>query len=125
MAFPWQCTGIGGPSGTLDEERNPSTFIFTCRVPGSTWALELAKHNLVHNYFLVGVTEELEDFVAMLEYSLPRMFRGALDLYVSGWLLVVAAYGASSQGTGMGERKEGTDFPGPSKLGEHTVTDIP
>ncbi|XP_045117074.1 heparan sulfate 2-O-sulfotransferase 1-like isoform X2 [Portunus trituberculatus] len=55
-----------------------------CWVPGSTWALELAKHNLVHNYFLVGVTEELEEFVAMLEYSLPRMFRGALDLYVSG-----------------------------------------
>lgn len=44
----------------------------------------MAKHNLVRNYFLVGVTEELEDFVAMLEYSLPRLFRGALDLYVSG-----------------------------------------
>ncbi|XP_053631212.1 heparan sulfate 2-O-sulfotransferase 1 isoform X2 [Cherax quadricarinatus] len=55
-----------------------------CWVPGSSWALELAKHNLVHNYFLVGVTEELEDFVAMLEYTLPRMFKGALDLYVSG-----------------------------------------
>lgn len=55
-----------------------------CWVPGSSWALEMAKHNLVRNYFLVGVTEELEDFVAMLEYSLPRLFRGALDLYVSG-----------------------------------------
>ncbi|XP_071518483.1 heparan sulfate 2-O-sulfotransferase 1-like isoform X2 [Panulirus ornatus] len=55
-----------------------------CWVPGSSWALELAKHNLVHNYFLVGVTEELEDFVAMLEYALPRLFKGALDLYVSG-----------------------------------------
>lgn len=53
-------------------------------MPGSSWALEMAKHNLVRNYFLVGVTEELEDFVAMLEYSLPRLFRGALDLYVSG-----------------------------------------
>ncbi|XP_045596179.1 heparan sulfate 2-O-sulfotransferase 1 isoform X2 [Procambarus clarkii] len=55
-----------------------------CWIPGSSWALELAKHNLVHNYFLVGVTEEMEDFVAMLEYSLPRMFKGALDLYILG-----------------------------------------
>ncbi|XP_042230824.1 heparan sulfate 2-O-sulfotransferase 1-like [Homarus americanus] len=55
-----------------------------CWIPGSSWALEMAKHNLVQNYFLVGVTEELEDFVAMLEYSLPRLFKGALDLYVSG-----------------------------------------
>ena len=67
------------------------TCAFSCRVPGSTWALELAKHNLVHNYFLVGVTEELEEFVAMLEYSLPRMFRGALDLYVSGRLWVLSS----------------------------------
>ncbi|XP_063612785.1 heparan sulfate 2-O-sulfotransferase 1-like isoform X1 [Penaeus indicus] len=55
-----------------------------CWVPGSAWALEQAKHNLVHNYFLVGVTEELKDFVAMLEYSLPQMFKGALDLYITG-----------------------------------------
>lgn len=55
-----------------------------CRVPGNAWALEQAKHNLVHNYFLVGVTEELKDFVAMLEYSIPQMFKGALDLYISG-----------------------------------------
>ncbi|KAK4306484.1 hypothetical protein Pmani_021696 [Petrolisthes manimaculis] len=55
-----------------------------CWVPGSSWALEEAKHNLVHNYLLVGVTEELEGFVALLEYTLPRFFRGALDLYISG-----------------------------------------
>lgn len=54
------------------------------RVPGSGWALDQAKHNLLHSYFLVGVTEEMVDFVAMLEYSLPRFFRGAYDLYLSG-----------------------------------------
>ncbi|KAK4317654.1 hypothetical protein Pmani_011276 [Petrolisthes manimaculis] len=55
-----------------------------CWVPGSSWALEQAKHNLVHKYLLVGVTEEMGDFVAMLEYSLPRLFKGAYDLYLSG-----------------------------------------
>lgn len=43
-----------------------------CRKPGSEWALEQAKYNLVNNYFLVGVTEEMEDFIYLLELSLPR-----------------------------------------------------
>ncbi|XP_050715686.1 heparan sulfate 2-O-sulfotransferase 1-like isoform X2 [Eriocheir sinensis] len=55
-----------------------------CWVPGSNWALEQAKQNLIHKYFLVGVTEEMGDFVAMMEYALPRIFRGAYDLYLSG-----------------------------------------
>lgn len=42
------------------------------RRPGSEWALEQAKFNLVNNYFLVGVTEEMEDFIYLLELSLPR-----------------------------------------------------
>lgn len=42
------------------------------RNPGSLWALEQAKQNLVNNYFLVGVTEEMEDFIYLLELSLPR-----------------------------------------------------
>lgn len=51
-----------------------------CFVPGSQWALDQAKRNLVSEYFLVGLTEELESFVEMLEISLPRFFEGALDL---------------------------------------------
>lgn len=43
-----------------------------CWKPGSQWALEQAKFNLVNNYFLVGVTEEMEDFIYLLELSLPR-----------------------------------------------------
>lgn len=43
-----------------------------CWEPGSKWALEQAKHNLVNEYFLVGVTEQMEDFVDLLEKSLPR-----------------------------------------------------
>lgn len=51
---------------------------------GSRWALDQAKYNLVNEYLLVGVTEELEDFIMILEAALPRFFRGATDLYRSG-----------------------------------------
>ncbi|KAJ8011381.1 hypothetical protein DPEC_G00057570 [Dallia pectoralis] len=55
-----------------------------CWNVGSHWALEQAKFNLVNEYLLVGVTEELEDFVMMLEAALPRFFRGAAELYKTG-----------------------------------------
>uniref|UniRef100_A0A3Q4ATC4 Heparan sulfate 2-O-sulfotransferase 1 n=1 Tax=Mola mola TaxID=94237 RepID=A0A3Q4ATC4_MOLML len=55
-----------------------------CWNVGSQWALEEAKYNLVNEYMLVGVTEELEDFVMMLEAALPRFFRGATELYKTG-----------------------------------------
>ncbi|KAJ8357408.1 hypothetical protein SKAU_G00202020 [Synaphobranchus kaupii] len=55
-----------------------------CWNTGSQWALEQAKYNLVNEYLLVGVTEELEDFVMMLEAALPRYFRGATELYRTG-----------------------------------------
>ncbi|XP_013881378.1 heparan sulfate 2-O-sulfotransferase 1 [Austrofundulus limnaeus] len=55
-----------------------------CWNVGSQWALDQAKYNLVNEYMLVGVTEELEDFVMMLEAALPRFFRGATDLYKTG-----------------------------------------
>lgn len=57
---------------------------FLCRNVGSQWALEQAKYNLVNEYMLVGVTEELEDFVMMLEAALPRFFKGATELYKTG-----------------------------------------
>lgn len=56
---------------------------------GSRWALEQAKYNLINEYFLVGVTEELEDFIMLLEATLPRFFRGATELYRTGiWIAV-------------------------------------
>ncbi|KAF2349408.1 Sulfotransferase [Trinorchestia longiramus] len=55
-----------------------------CWVPGSEWALQQAKHNLVHQYLVVGITEEMESFVALLEGALPRVFHGALQLYQQG-----------------------------------------
>lgn len=55
-----------------------------CWVPGSEWALSQAKLNLVQHYFLVGVTEELQDFIALLEAALPRFFQGAANYFVEG-----------------------------------------
>ncbi|XP_013110004.2 heparin sulfate O-sulfotransferase [Stomoxys calcitrans] len=52
-----------------------------CWEPGSQWALDMAKTNLVNKYFLVGVTEQMEDFVDLLERSLPRMFHGFREYY--------------------------------------------
>lgn len=52
-----------------------------CWNPGSTWALEEAKRNLVNQYFLVGVTEEMKEFVRLLELALPRFYRGATDYF--------------------------------------------
>ncbi|XP_070582155.1 heparan sulfate 2-O-sulfotransferase 1-like [Ptychodera flava] len=55
-----------------------------CWRPGSKWALEQAKHNLVEHFFLVGVTEQLEEFVAVLEASLPSMFHGSIERFQTG-----------------------------------------
>ncbi|KAK9869801.1 hypothetical protein WA026_003533 [Henosepilachna vigintioctopunctata] len=54
-----------------------------CRKPGNKWALAEAKKNIVTNYLLVGVTEELQDFISLLEITIPRMFKGALDHYLN------------------------------------------
>uniref|UniRef100_A0A1A8QAP3 Uronyl-2-sulfotransferase n=1 Tax=Nothobranchius pienaari TaxID=704102 RepID=A0A1A8QAP3_9TELE len=53
-----------------------------CREPG-VWALERAKQNVLDNYLLVGVLEELEDVLLMLERLLPHYFSGVLDIYKS------------------------------------------
>lgn len=53
------------------------------RKPGSQWALEQAKHNLVNHYLLVGVTEEMLDFISVLEAVLPRIFKGATEHYLN------------------------------------------
>uniref|UniRef100_A0AAV2KG76 Uronyl 2-sulfotransferase n=1 Tax=Knipowitschia caucasica TaxID=637954 RepID=A0AAV2KG76_KNICA len=51
-----------------------------CREPG-VWALEKAKQNVMENYLLVGILEELEDVLLLLERLLPQYFSGAVDIY--------------------------------------------
>lgn len=53
-----------------------------CWKPGNKWALEEAKNNLLNDYLLVGVTEEMDDFIALLEATIPRIFKGAVDHYL-------------------------------------------
>lgn len=67
----------------------PKPNFLQCRVPGSSWALEQAKRNLVNSYFLVGLTEELQDFVEILEVSYPRIFKGATAKFLTGMLLLL------------------------------------
>lgn len=55
---------------------------FSTREPG-VWALERAKQNVQENYLLVGVLEELEDVLLLLERLLPHYFTGVLNIYKS------------------------------------------
>lgn len=47
------------------------------------WALERAKQNVLENYLLVGILEELEDVLLLLERLLPHYFTGVLSIYKS------------------------------------------
>lgn len=50
------------------------------REPG-LWALERAKQNVLENYLLVGILEELEDVLLLFERLLPQYFTGVVDIY--------------------------------------------
>lgn len=54
-----------------------------CWKPGSKWALEEAKRNLVRHYLVVGLTEDMESFIRVLEATLPRLFAGATHHYLT------------------------------------------
>lgn len=49
----------------------------------SQWALEKAKQNVLEHYLLVGVLEELEDVLLLLERLLPHFFSDVLNIYHS------------------------------------------
>ncbi|XP_072035446.1 uronyl 2-sulfotransferase-like [Amphiura filiformis] len=73
----WECTGL-------------NTFYIVpffcgqhtnCRTP-SMWALNQAIENVEEDYLFVGILEELEDSLSVLERLLPSMFKGALEHYL-------------------------------------------
>ncbi|OON24041.1 heparan sulfate 2-O-sulfotransferase [Opisthorchis viverrini] len=60
-----------------------------CRIPGNPEALETAKRRVAEDYLLVGLTEEFDEFVTLLEKLLPRFFQGSTGLLqgADGWHL--------------------------------------
>jgi len=46
-------------------------------------AAEMAKYNVLNNYFAIGIMEEFDDSLHMFEKLLPRFFTGARDAYHS------------------------------------------
>ena len=66
------------------------------RKPGSQWALAEAKKNLLSKYLLVGVTENLEEFLIVLEATVPSMFRNlAKDFHESNFCITFTLYTSS------------------------------
>lgn len=54
--------------------------LISYREPGE-WALERAKLNVNENFLLVGILEELEDVLLLLERFLPHYFKDVLSIY--------------------------------------------
>lgn len=52
-----------------------------CYIVDNPWALQQAKKNLIEKYLIVGVTEQLEDLVVVLESLVPDVFNGAAVKY--------------------------------------------
>jgi len=55
-----------------------------CWKPGNKGALHRAKRNVLNYYFLVGTTERIGAFVEILDKTLPRIFKGANEMFNSG-----------------------------------------
>ncbi|CAJ0958016.1 unnamed protein product, partial [Mesorhabditis belari] len=54
-----------------------------CSEVGNREALETAKRHLIEHYLLVGTSDRMRDFIAILDLSLPKFFRGALEHFDS------------------------------------------
>ncbi|XP_077994503.1 uronyl 2-sulfotransferase-like [Glandiceps talaboti] len=51
-----------------------------CDVP-TRWALETAKENVINHYIVIGVLEDFNSTLSVLEGVLPQFFKGATDAY--------------------------------------------
>lgn len=68
-------------------------FIFKCTYPvimsfllrgfNTDYALQKAKENVERNYAVVGVLEDLNTTLTVLEHYVPKFFKGAKDHYWS------------------------------------------
>ena len=74
--------------------------------PGNRWALEQAKFNLANKYFLVGLTEDLETFIDLMEMSLPRFFK--VHFFILFQLLFLFQTSYDQMGLKQGNLLKGT-----------------
>ena len=74
----------------------------------------MAKFNLVNNYLVVGVTEELGDFIEIIEALLPSYFYGASKLFNSSEFLLVFFFSVLIHGAVLGSQT--VNFCGSSAL---------
>lgn len=54
---------------------------FYCRILNNEWALQRAKNNVERYYPVVGVLEELNSTLRILESKLPYFFKGIQKVY--------------------------------------------
>ncbi|XP_014598153.1 PREDICTED: heparin sulfate O-sulfotransferase [Polistes canadensis] len=81
-----ECVNIGQPDCDPNNMWLQIPFLCghdpACWEVGNKWALEEAKRNLQRHYLLVGVTEELAEFVQILQIILPKFFKGAYESFL-------------------------------------------
>ncbi len=61
----------------------PAFVSMVFREAGNAEALEMAKRNLLEHYLIVGISEQMRQFIAVLENVLPKFFAGALTHFDS------------------------------------------
>ena len=61
----------------------PFPYIIATRGLNTEVALRRAKENVEKHYAVVGVLEELNKTLTVLEHYVPRYFKGAKDVYWS------------------------------------------
>lgn len=62
-------------------------------------ALERAKMAVEKHYAVVGVLEDVNSTLTVLENYIPRFFRGATDVYYGNSFVPLFAYNCKSQST--------------------------
>lgn len=58
-----------------------------CRGLNTDYALQKAKENVERNYAVVGVLEDLNTTLTVLEHYVPRFFKGAKAVYWSEFMI--------------------------------------
>ena len=61
-------------------------YVFYYRGFNTEFALQKAKENVEKNYAVVGILEELNITLTVLEHYIPKFFKGAKDLYWSKYI---------------------------------------